>query len=119
MNQEQQSQMEKLPAPVYYVQSETDDTVLVGLNVVHDGTVISWQDTTKERRMAMEQILSDNPNDFCFKATDSSGGNTYRFTPLDLETYRLTVKPQLFNAGDFTDVDAMNKAFQEAQNNAW
>lgn len=119
MGQEQQRQMEKLPAPVYYVQSETDDTVLVGLNVTHDGNVISWQDTTKERRMAIKQILLDDPNDFRFMASESSGGNSYRFTPLDLETYRLNVKPQLFNAADFTDVESMNRAFQEAQDNAW
>ena len=118
-NMEQAANREKLPAPVYYVTSETDDTVLVGINVVRSGQVISWHDTTKERVMIAETIISNDPNDFQFQTPADSGANTYRFTPLDLATYRLSVKSHIASAPDFADDAAMIRAFEEAYKNEW
>lgn len=108
----------KLPEPVYYVQSETDDTVLVGMDVEQTGTWMSWFDTTKERRMKVESVMDSSPQHFVFKRSTKEGGHTYRFVPMSLDIYKAQ-RAKLLNSKDFDDEASMIKAFLETAENSW
>jgi len=116
---EQLPEREKLPATVYFVASETDDSVLVGMDVQRTGPWMSWFDTVKERRMMAEAILDRNPEHYSFRRAAQEGGHTYTFMPMNLDTYNTSVKPKLFNGKEFPDEQSMISAFLEAKNNAW
>lgn len=116
---EQEPMREKLPAPVYYVTSDSDDSVLVGMDVQRTGPWMSWFDTVKERRMMAEAILDKNPEHYVFKRTAQEGGHTYSFVPMSLDIYNASVKSRIFNGREFADEQSMVKAFLEAKDNAW
>lgn len=116
---EQSPEREKLPAPVYYVDSDNDETVLVGINVQRTGKVMSWYDTTKERVMQADKIIDSRGDHYVFKRDDKEGGQTYTFVPMNLENYNASVKDRLFNGDDFTDEQSMIDAFMETKDNAW
>ena len=109
----------KLPELVYYV-SSSDDTALVALDVVIDGSSVSWFDTIKERRIAAESV-SENLADgtFTVRRAESEGGGEYVFIPLTLEIYASKVKRQLLAPRDFKSRLEMLDAFQETKKHAW
>ena len=112
---------QKLPAPVYYVESPDDRTVLVGMDVRIRCTggewMISWFDTTKERMMGMQKYKWDG-RCFTFMRREQEGGRLYRFVPMTLEIYGEKVKSRLIAGRDFTDEAAMIAAFLETKNSA-
>lgn len=116
---EQLPEREKLPAPVYFVASETDDSVLVGMDVQRTGPWMSWFDTVKERQMMAEAILDRNPEHYAFRRAAQEGGHIYTLVPMNLDTYNASVKSKLFNGKEFPDEQSMINAFLEAKDNAW
>lgn len=117
-NPERMDGSERLPAPVYYVQSDRDPTVLVAMDVWLLGNSISWFDTVKERLMH-GQVLEKTPQRFAFRRTADGGGQTYSFVPLTLEIYNSSVKDRLPAGRDFDDEQAMVDAFLRSFKNAW
>ena len=115
-NAEQSESHERLPEPVYYVESPDDDSVLVGIDVSIDTyendkkTIITWFDTTHERIMtAAETQVNDKY--FAFKRTEEEGGGTYYFAPMDLSLYNERVKNKLIDGKDFDNRDDLIDAF--------
>lgn len=117
-NVERTNSMEKLPKPVYYIESSNDDTVLVGINVTinHDRmgeqevSKISWYDTSHERIMTASEIRQKD-DFFAFKRIDQEGGGFYYFSPMNLEIYNNKVKQRLVAGSDFTNNEDLIKAF--------
>jgi len=117
-NIEKIDSMEKLPKPVYYIESPNDDTVLVGINVTinHDITaeqeisIVRWYDTSHERIMTASETKHKDDY-FAFKRVDQEGGGLYYFTPMDLEIYNNKVKQHLAAGSDFTNNEDLIKAF--------
>lgn len=106
---------ESLPVPVYYVQSQQDSTVLVGVHVriLHsaDGTaLVTWWDPSHERRMTAQEIRKAGDS-FSFTRIAKEGGQIYRFVPMTLELYRRNVKDHLIGKRDFDDEQSMIDAF--------
>ena len=64
-NIEKVDSMEKLPKPVYYIESPNDDTVLVGINVTinHDRmgeqeiSIIRWYDTSHTQKQGKKMTI--------------------------------------------------------------
>ena len=110
--------MEKLPKPVYYIESPNDDTVLVGINVTidHDRmgeqeiSKISWYDTSHERIMTASETRQKDDY-FAFRRIDQEGGGSYYFTPMDLGIYNNKVKQHLAAGSEFTNNEDLIKAF--------
>lgn len=117
-NIEKVDSMEKLPKPVYYIESPNDDTVLVGIDVTinHDRTAeqeiskIRWYDTSHERIMTASETRHKD-DFFAFKRVDQEGGGVYYFTPMNLEIYNNKVKQRLAAGSDFTNNEDLIKAF--------
>ena len=117
---EQEKTAEKLPEPVYYVESPDDPTVLVGIDVTitrdnsseNAAAEINWFDTAHERIMLAEEIQQKDGY-FAFQRAEEDGGGTYFFAPMDLNIYNEKVKDRLFNGGDFENNDDLIKAFLE------
>lgn len=106
--------------PVYYVQSSTDSTVLIALQVrIENEDTIVWFDTRKERSMVIEAILSADSKNFVFKRKENEGGHTYSFTPLSLDIYKANVKPKLVRGEEFTSEDELLNAFKETLNDIY
>ncbi len=106
---------EILPAPVYYVESSDDNSVLIGMNVAveknPDGTsLVTWHDTTRERAMIADEVKNED-DFFAFKRTDEEGGQFYKFSPMTLELYNEKVKAELIAGQDFGNPDEMTAAF--------
>ena len=119
-NAEKASNKEKLPKPVYYIESPDDNTVLVGIDIAieHDRigdqevSKISWYDTKHERIMMASETMQKGDY-FAFKRIDREGGGTYYFEPMKLEIYNDKVKDRLADGGNFTNDDDLIKAFLE------
>jgi len=109
----------KLPKRVYYVYSPDDDTVLVAIDVVITGNLISWFDTVRERRMTIEKIYSDSPDEFIFKRSEKEGGQIYSLIPLTLDIYNKKVKNRLLSPKDFENEEDMLNAFEQTKENCW
>lgn len=117
-NAEKASNKEKLPKPVYYIESPDDNTVLVGIDttIEHDKigdqevSKISWYDTKYERIMTASETMQKGDY-FAFKRIDQEGGGTYYFAPMNLEIYNNKVRDYLINGRDFTNDDDLIKAF--------
>lgn len=116
---EHEDNRERFPAPVYYVESEADETVLVGMDVQLKGDFLTWFDTVKDRTMLVDRILEESSKEFVFKRNDQEGGGIYTFQPMTLEVYNSSVRERLINGETFSDTEAMIKAFLETQNDAW
>ena len=106
---------EVLPAPVYYVESSDDNSVLIGMDVTveknPDGTaLVTWHDTTRERAMMADEVKNED-DFFAFKRTDEEGGQFYKFSPMTLELYNEKVKAELIAGQDFDNPDEMTAAF--------
>ena len=117
-NIEKVDSMEKLPKPVYYIESPNDDTVLVGIDVTinHDRmgeqeiSKIRWYDTSHERIMTASETRHKD-DFFAFKRVEQEGGGVYYFTPMNLEIYNNKVKQRLAAGSDFTNNEDLIKAF--------
>ncbi len=116
---EREDNRERFPAPVYYVESPTDDTVLVGIGVQLRGDMLTWFDTVKERTMLVDKIIEESPKSFIFQRDRQEGGDAYSFQPMTLEIYSSSVQKQLIDGKTFQNQDAMIEAFLETQNDAW
>lgn len=123
-NMEKSASMEKLPKPVYYVESPNDDTVLIGINVTVEHyrenaksvTIVNWYDTTHERRMLADEI-SHEGDFFAFKRAEQEGGGFYYFSPMNLDIYNDKVKKRLNTGGIFTNEEDLIKAFLDSKGN--
>ena len=107
----------KLPASVYYVESNEDGTVLVGMKVTirrisNNHFVVSWWDPTHERCMSASEINCEGDS-FSFKRISEEGGQTYYFRPMTLEIYNTRVKDRLLGKREFDNEEEMIKAFLE------
>ena len=107
----------KLPASVYYVESNEDSSVLVGMKVTirrisNNHFVVSWWDPTHERCMSAGEINYEGDN-FSFKRISEEGGQTYYFSPMTLEIYNTRVKDRLLGKREFDNEEEMIKAFLE------
>ena len=114
---ESQPSYERLPEPVYYVESPDDSTVLVGMDVTikterNGEKTVSWHDTIRERSMCAEEIQK-NDKYFAFKRSEREGGGTYFFEPMDLDTYQNKVKEHLAHGENFDNKEDLIKAFRE------
>ena len=117
-NMEIKESMEKLPKPVYYIESPNDDTVLVGIdvtiehNVQNNGNIskVSWYDTSRERSMLASETNQKDDN-FEFKRIEQEGGGEYSFTPMNLDIYNDKVKQHLAAGSDFNNEEDLIKAF--------
>ncbi len=115
---EKNNSVEKLPKPVYYIESPNDDTVLIGIGVTIEHSKmneenisrISWYDTTRERVMVASEAKQKN-DFFAFKRIDQEGGGYYYFMPMDLKVYNDKVKQHLAAGADFTNDNDLIKAF--------
>ena len=109
----------KLQHPVYFVKSENDSSVLVGMDVRISGNSITWFDTNKDRIMGIEEIIKDDNAEFEFKRSQSEGGGTYSFSKMTLDIFRNEVKDKLIFKEDAESEEEMIKKFEETKNNAW
>lgn len=117
MSSEQYEAMETLPAPVYYIESPNDDTVLVGINVeirrnAEDDASVSWFDTTHVRTMRATE-LTKKDDFFAFRRADEDGGGEYYFQPMNVAIYEAKIKDKLVDGGDYDNDDELIKAFLE------
>lgn len=113
---EQDESHERLPEPVYYIESPDDESVLVGINVsiyrnknTTDAT-ITWYDTAYERIMTAAEIQT-NDKCFAFRRREDEGGGTYYFEPMNLNLYNEHVKEKLIDGKDFKDHNDLIDAF--------
>lgn len=108
----------KLPKAIYYVESDDDYTVLVGINIVikrykmgrKTFFIIRWYDTSHDRIMLASRIEYIN-NAFIFKRIKKEGGGIYRFTPMDVDTYNERVRPYLFAAPRISSIEELEDIF--------
>ena len=120
---EQEAGKEKLPYPVYFVESPEDDTVVVAMDVVVEPDMVTWFDTIKERKMRIGQIIDNDPAHFVFERTELGDGQiqTYTFVPMNLENYNSKVKQHLIDPKDedSQDENSLIAAFLETKKHAW
>ena len=116
--------VEKLPAAVYLVECETDETVLVAmqLEVVRrfsegeEFISVKWFDTVRERVMRAKLVWRVGEC-LAFERLETDGGGKYYFTPLTLEKYNSEVKDSLISGEDFTSEAEMIEAFLKGGGN--
>lgn len=113
--------IEKLPKPVYYIESPNDDTVLVGIDVTiehrKDVTIIGWYDTLRTRRMTADAVKQEGDY-FAFKRSDQEGGGYYSFAPMNLKIYKDKVEQRLLSKRDFAnDEELINDFLATLENN--
>ena len=114
--------VEKLPAAVYLVECETDETVLVAmqLEVVRrfsegeEFISVKWFDTVRERAMRAKMVWRVGEC-LAFERLESDGSRKYYFTPLTLEKYYSEVKDLLVSGKDFKSESEMIEAFLRAE----
>lgn len=109
---------EKLPEPVYYVESPEDNTVLVAMNVTLENDasignvyIISWFDASRERIMIASKIYRREGGIFSFDRHPEDNSGSYTFTPMNLEIYKNKVQEQLVSGSNFTNEEELIKAF--------
>lgn len=110
--------VEKLPGAVYLVECETDETVLVAmqLEVVRrffegeEFISVKWFDTVRDRVMRAKMVWRVGEC-LAFERLESDGGGKYYFTLLTLEKYNSEVKDSLVSGEDFTSEAEMIEAF--------
>lgn len=110
--------VEKLPAAVYLVGCETDETVLVAmqLEVVRrfsereEFISVKWFDSVRERVMRAKMVWRVGEC-LAFERLPDDGGGKYYFTPLTLEKYYSEVKDSLVSGEDFMNESEMIEAF--------
>ena len=116
--------VEKLPGAVYLVECETDETVLVAmqLEVVRrfsegeEFISVKWFDSVHERVMRAKMVWRVGEC-LAFERLADDGGGKYYFTPLTLEKYYSEVKDSLVSGEDFTSEAEMIEAFLKGEGN--
>lgn len=116
--------VEKLPAAVYLVECETDETVLVAmqLEVVRrfsegkEFISVKWFDAVRERVMRAKLVWRVGEC-LAFERLEADGGGKYYFTPLTLEKYYSEVKDSLVSGEYFTSEAEMIEAFLKGGGN--
>ena len=104
---------------VYYVESPTDHTVLIAMDVAiereeKDGEivyVVNWYDTNRMRGMTTLKIEQKDDGGFSFKRIEGLKDREYSFVPMNLEIYNTKVRPELFNAPEFASNEELTKFF--------
>lgn len=82
---------------VFFIQSENDPTVLIGVELqIFDG-YISWHDTIKERIKRIKRIIENTSENFIFETKDENGmtEGTYKIQILTWKLYQKKVLPNL------------------------
>ena len=118
-NETNRNIIERLPARVYFVESEQDNTVHYALDVEIRQGYATWFDGTKERIMRIGSIIEKKSDLFVFERDASEGGGQYRFVPMTLELYNSKVKQHLISPSEFQNEEEMFKAFEETKKSAW
>lgn len=116
--------VEKLPGAVYLVECETDETVLLAMQVEvvrrfsegEEFISVKWFDTVRERVMRAKMVWRVGEY-LAFERLESDGGGKYYFTPLTLEKYYSDVKDLLVSGEDFTSEAEMIEAFLKGEEN--
>ena len=114
--------VEKLPGVVYLVECETDETVLVAmqLEVVRrfsegeEFISVKWFDSVRERVMRAKMVWRVGEC-LAFEKLESDVGGKYYFTPLTLEKYNSEVKDSLVSGEDFKSESEMIEAFLKGE----
>lgn len=70
----------------------------INLEVDPKGKTVTWWDPIYQRAFTIKKIVTDEPDDLVFVDTL---GRKLRLTPLDLESYREIVKPEIPGGQDF------------------
>lgn len=109
----------KLPNRVYYVSSPHDETVLLAMLTQHNGSIIRWFDSVKERCMYIKKIMVNNENQFEFERADDEGGGVYTFTPVTLEIFNTHIKSRLLSPQQFDDKEKLLQTLEDTINSAW
>ena len=116
--------VEKLPGAVYLVECETDETILLAMQVEvvrrfsegEEFISVKWFDTVRERVMRAKMVWRVGEY-LAFERLESDGGGKYYFTPLTLEKYYSDVKDLLVSGEDFTSEAEMIEAFLKGEEN--
>ena len=69
--------------------------------------------------MRVEKIIDLGPPNFIFNRSLDEGGGIYTFVPITLEIYNDKVKRHMLVPREFTDLEELLLAFEEARKNAW
>ena len=113
-------QLRQLPDLVYFVESPTDGTVLIAMDVViediiekgRQDIVISWYDTAHERKMVAEKVrFTADGMQFSFVRAAREGGQEYFFTPLNLKIYNERIRKKLIHDQEFQNDEDLKQAF--------
>lgn len=118
---EQEKSEIRLPGQVYFVESDVDSSVLVGMDVFYNkqNKNVTWFDTVKERGMHYDQITVNLPEGFSFTRAKSEGGGNYSMAPMTTEIYDAKVKPKLISPKEIKTQEELIAAFEETKKNAW
>lgn len=76
----------------------------VNLEVDPKGKTVTWWDPVYQRAFVVKRVVRDDPDRLVFV---DSLDRKLTLTPLDLKTYRATVKPELPGGRDFRTEDEM------------
>lgn len=97
----------RLKEPVYYIESQNDETVLLGINIrlvkKNERTYISWFDTVHERMMEISKI-GRKEDGYVFKCVDSPQA-TYFILPITLDLYEEKIRKKLVNGKHFDNLE--------------
>lgn len=95
---------------VYYVESPTDETVLVAIHPQYSTETqsLTWWDTVKERIKLVKAIEIVGE---VLQVTDASD-TRYVFHPMTLAIYNERVKDQLIEGRAFNTEEDLTKAFE-------
>ena len=112
----------KLPAAVYYVESDEDWSVMVGIGVVAekvrtgegDYVRVRWFDTLRDRIMTAVRFF-EKDGAWGFERDPKEGGGKYYFRPMTLEIYNAKVKERTKGKAEFDDEKKLIKGFLETE----
>lgn len=101
---------ERLPAPVYYISSPDDKSVMVGIDVrlliYEPGRAkILWDDPFYPNNPRVRWFTAARKNDEAFEFREAESNNTYCFEPMTLDIYNETVRYKLMNGRDFDSIE--------------
>ena len=112
----------KLPAKVYYVESDEDWSVMIGIGVVAekvrtkqgDYVQVRWFDTLRDRIMTAVRFF-EKEGAWGFERDPEEGGGKYYFRPMTLEIYNEKVKNRTKGKVEFDDEKKLIEGFLETE----
>ena len=112
----------KLPAEVYFVESDKDKSVMVGIGVVAEKVRtkreqyvrVRWFDTLRDRTMTAVRFFEEN-GVWGFERDAEEGGGKYYFRPMTLEIYNERVKNRTKGKVEFDDEKKLIEGFLETE----